>query len=357
MNTNNDLRGFNPHETEELVKALGFDAYRGRQVFGWVHQQQAAEWDEMTNIPRPLRQQLAASAQISPLRTVRVQEADRGHTKKYLFELEDNRRVETVLMRYSGRENRDRNTVCVSSQVGCAMGCAFCATGLGGWERNLTPGEIAGQVLEINRELRKKEPGAKVTNIVLMGMGEPLLNYDYVLKAVTLFNEPAGLNIGYRRMTLSTCGIVPGIRRLAGEGLPLVLAVSLHAAQDELRDRLMPVNRRYPLAELMTACRDYMAQTGRRITFEYALIAGVNDRPADARDLAGLVKNLTANINLIPVNPVPEQGFRRPDKAQIEDFARRLEKLGVPAVIREERGAEIQAACGQLRKRSSKHEI
>lgn len=344
-----DLRDLDLAEMEKLIKELGAAPYRARQLFAWVHGRGTGNFEEMTDLPRSLRQALAGQSHISqPVPGRRVVSAD-GLTRKYLLSLPDGQAVETVLMLYRRRTARNRVTACISSQVGCGLACRFCATGEVGFLRNLRPGELVGQVYFWNRELGSGGQKGRVTNVVYMGMGEPLLNYEAVLKSIRLLTHPLGLNIGHRRITLSTCGVVPGIYRLAGEGLPVRLAVSLHAADDDLRSRLLPINRRYPLAELLPACRYYAERTGRRVTFAYLLLAGVNDEPADARRLARLLREIPCKVNLIPFNAVAGKEFRRPAPQRVRSFATALASLGLEVSVREERGADIAAACGQLR--------
>jgi len=301
-----------------------------------------SEIDEMRNLPAALRAQLGGQFVVSGVKPVRSLRSEDGRTEKVVLQLADGQTIETVLMDYDGRR-----TVCVSSQVGCAVRCAFCATGLGGWTRNLSAGEIVQQVLYFARHLAPA--GQNVSNVVYMGMGEPLLNYDAVLRSIETLNDAAGYNLGARRVTVSTAGLVPGIERLAAEGLPVGLAISLHAPVDELRNRLVPVNRRYPLGRLIPACREYAAKTHRRVTFEYALIEGVNDAPAQADALAQLLRGLLCHVNLIPVNPVPELPYRPSPHESIVAFEQRLRERGINATLRVSRGADIQAGCGQLR--------
>ncbi|NPV27720.1 MAG: 23S rRNA (adenine(2503)-C(2))-methyltransferase RlmN [Firmicutes bacterium] len=353
MNLLPNLVGMSLEEIEQYLCGLGEQRYRAQQVFEWIYQKGATSFAEMSNLPLALRTRLASEAQLILPRIITTRTSAKADTVKYLLELSDGQRVETVLMRYSLDLARDRKTICVSSQVGCPIGCPFCATGQSGFVRNLSVGEIVGQVLTIKRDelvktgSSKREPG--ITNIVFMGMGEPLLNYTALLKSIRLLNHPRGLNIGMRRITVSTAGVVPRIRDLAIENLSITLAVSLHAANDRLRDRLVPLNRKYPLRMLITACREYSEQTGRRVTFEYALINGVNDRPADVADLSCLLKGMLANINVIPINPITGADFVR--STRVRDFVRELNQAGVSAVVREERGTDIEAACGQLRAR------
>lgn len=292
----------------------------------------------MSNLPRTFRQELTGEWAVHGLREVRRQVSS-DRTEKYLLKLQDGESVEVVYI-----PELDRGTVCVSSQVGCALGCRFCATASSGFSRDLQAAEIVGQVLWVQR----RHP---VSNVVFMGMGEPLANFSEVVRAVRLLNEPAGMAIGMRRITISTCGLVPEIRQLASLGLQLGLAVSLHAADDGKRSQLMPINNRYPLSALLEACSDYIASTGRRITFEYALISGFNDSLSDAQTLCTLLRSMKCNVNVIPVNPAV-LGFRRPLDAAVSVFVDQLLKRGLNAVVRRERGTDIDAACGQLRCRS-----
>lgn len=337
-----DLKEMSPSEMRAFCERLGEQAYRARQVFRWVHGRGAVDWREMTDLPRALRERLARVAVIGRARVLERQE-DRGDgTVKLLLELADGETVETVLLRH-----RYGNSVCVSTQVGCRMGCAFCASTVGGLVRPLTAGEMAEQVLAIQRDLGAAE---RVSRVVLMGIGEPLENYDAVVKFLRLIHEPDGLGISYRNMTLSTSGLVPGIRRLAGEGLPVTLAVSLHAPNDELRSRLVPVSRRHPIAELLAACDEYAAQTGRRVTFEYALIDGVNDLPELARELGRLLQGRLCHVNLIPLNP-SGRGLAGSPPERVREFQEIVTRYGISTTVRRELGAGIDAACGQLRRR------
>ncbi|MGI9859863.1 23S rRNA (adenine(2503)-C(2))-methyltransferase RlmN [Moorella naiadis] len=347
MTTRIDLRGMLPAELEELAAGLGEKPYRGRQIFHWLHARRAREIEAMSDLPRAFRARLAARAELPAVQVLDRQVAADGQTRKLLLALADGQSIECVLMIYAGE--RRRRTVCLSSQVGCAMGCSFCATGQGGLQRNLTTGEIILQALALATELEEQESGGCITNIVFMGMGEPLHNYAAVLKAVRIFEDPTGWGVSHRRITISTCGIVPGIERLAGEKPPLELAVSLHAVTNELRTRLMPVNRRYPLERLIPACRRYAEGTGRRVTFEYALMAGINDRREDARGLAGLLGGMLAFVNVIPLNPVAGSRLRGVTPPAARRFVAWLQEAGLEAAIRESRGADIAAACGQLR--------
>ena len=321
---------------EQLAELLeGEPAYRSRQVWDGLHAR-VQRPEEMTELPATLRASLE-SALPSALHEVSRRTADGGQTTKWLWALHDGSRVETVLMHYP-----DRVTVCVSTQAGCAMACQFCATGQAGFQRHLTEGEIVEQVAVAMREARPR----RLSNVVFMGMGEPLANYDRVWAAVVRLNGSMGLSA--RHLTLSTVGIVPGIRRLATEALPVNLAVSLHAANDALRDELVPINRRYPLGVLAEACADYVAASGRRLSIEWALIDGVNDRGSDASELAGFARPLAAHVNLIPLNPTPGYPVVGSPAERVRRFRDQLSALGVNATIRATRGAEIDAACGQL---------
>jgi len=349
-----NLYGYSEEELYIMMESWGQPAFRARQIFSWIQEKNVESAGEMSSLPAGLRSRLEEEALFLP-RVITRQQSRNGETVKALLEMADGERVETVLMTYRRRSSRDRHTVCVSSQAGCAMNCPFCATGRGGLKRNLTRGEIVGQVARMNRILRETWPEEKVTNVVFMGMGEPLHNYEEVLGSIRLLGHPRGLNIGARRMTVSTSGLVPEIRRLAGEGLQLTLAVSLHAPEDSLRDTLVPVNRRYPLKELLAACRYYFEQTGRRVTFEYALIDGVNDSDEWAEKTGKLLQELRGNINLIPLNPIGEEGLNRSRRAR--SFGKILERFGLAVTIREEMGSDIDAACGQLRGKQGEESV
>jgi 23S rRNA (adenine2503-C2)-methyltransferase len=313
----------------------------------------------MTNLPPALRERLEAETDLRLLTPVAAEESLTGQTRKALFELRDGTSIESVLMDYY-----DRTTACISTQAGCGMGCTFCATGQGGLVRNLSAGEIVAQVIYFARQLREEQieranqvgeqaevPEHPVSNIVLMGMGESLANYDATWQAIETLTDDRGYNLGARRITLSTVGLVPGIRRLAGEGLAINLAVSLHAPDDELRNRLVPVNRRYPIHELMSAVREYIDATGRRVTFEYALIAGVNDSLEQARALARLLDGVLAHVNLIPLNPTPGSDLAPSPREQVDAFRQVLQQAGIATTVRMRRGIDIEAGCGQLRRR------
>lgn len=323
---------------------VGEPAYRARQVFDGLHQR-LLEPEEMTELPKILRAHVA-SVLPPALSPIAESVSDDGQTIKWLWDLSGGAQVETVLMHYD-----DRSTVCVSTQAGCAMACGFCATGQAGFERHLSAGEIVEQVVRAARRSRL-DGGRRVGNVVFMGMGEPFANYDNVWAAVERLHD--GVGISARRLTLSTVGIVPGIRRLATERLPVNLAVSLHAANDSLRNELVPINRRYPLSSLAEACRQYLAAKGRRLSFEWALIDGINDRLSDARELADYARPLRAHVNLIPLNPTPGWPTRGTPPRGVRAFRDRLVSVGVNATVRRNRGTEIDAACGQLR---ANHEV
>ncbi|MDX9872197.1 MAG: 23S rRNA (adenine(2503)-C(2))-methyltransferase RlmN [Clostridia bacterium] len=342
-----DIRGMLPEELRELLHEAGEKPYRAAQVFGWIQDKAVQSFSEMKNAGDKVSDFLAKRTQLQPLKLVRERISSDG-TRKYLWALQDKSLIETVLMRHGGDKTRNRNTLCLSTQVGCGMGCSFCATGTLGFIRNLEAGEIVAQVLDVTRQRAAEEEGFKVHNLVYMGMGEPLLNLSAVLKSIKILNNSAGQNIGIRRITVSTCGLAPQIEQLAEEELDIVLAVSLHAPTNDLRDRMMPVNRRYPLERLLAACRRYIEKTGRRVTFEYALIKGLNDSPAQAKELAALLAGLKANVNLIPINTHANNTFKRPHPAGVQGFLRLLQNQGLHAVIREEKGGDIEAACGQL---------
>ncbi|MEG6615240.1 23S rRNA (adenine(2503)-C(2))-methyltransferase RlmN [Peptococcaceae bacterium 1198_IL3148] len=338
-----NLRDLNLQEMEALIVDLGEQKFRAKQICQWILQHGVTDFDQMTNIGKGLRQKLQDVAYLGGLEVLARQTASSGDTVKYLFGYPDGEAVESVLMRHSyGR------SACVSTQVGCRMGCRFCASTIAGVVRNLSSGEIYDQVLAIQRDSQER-----VSHVVLMGSGEPLDNYEQTIKFIRNIAEPYGLNISYRHLTLSTCGIVPGIKKLAQEKMAITLAVSLHAPNDQLRNQIMPINRRYPLSQLIPACKEYVEITGRRITFEYSLMKGVNDGVTHADELGQLLKGMLCHVNLIPINPVKERGFERTASPQIMQFQKNLERHGVTATVRKEMGADIDAACGQLRRRVS----
>jgi 23S rRNA (adenine2503-C2)-methyltransferase len=329
-------------QLQERLAGLGAPAWRARQVYDWAYDKKVTSWEGMKNLPGSLVSQLGETLPFATMKPVKEQVTDNGDTYKTLYETFDGQFVETVLMLYP-----DRATVCVSCQVGCAVGCAFCATGLGGLMRNLTAGEIVQQTVDAAR--RAGELGRSLTNLVMMGMGEPLQNYTDTMRFIEIIHDPRGLNFGARRITISTSGIVPRIDALASEPYQVNLAVSLHAPNDELRSQLVPINKRYPIAELLAACDRYSEKTGRRISFEYALMNGVNSSDEIARELGQLLRGRLCHVNVIPFNPVEVLEFERPDPAGIERFAEVLRESGIPTTVRYSRGVEIDAACGQLR--------
>lgn len=341
-----DLKSMTRAELRSFLERLGEPGYRADQVFRWLHARAVTSFAAMTDLPKELRARLEDEAVITELRVLERQEDAADGTVKFLLGLPDGEAVEAVILRY-----RHGITVCVSTQVGCRMGCLFCASTVGGLVRNLTAGEMVEEVLVAERHLRAEGSG-RVSRVVLMGIGEPLENYDAVLRFIRLIHEPAGLGISYRHVTLSTCGLVPEMRRLAGEGLPITLAVSLHAPNDEVRARLMPVARRYPVTEVVAAGAEYAERTGRRVTFEYALVEGVNDLPELARELARLLRGVLCHVNLIPLNP-SGRGLRGSPPERVRAFKEALERFGIPVTVRRELGAGIDAACGQLRRRAA----
>lgn len=335
------LYDFNYEQIQEFALEQGWKKFRGHQIFQWLYRSRVKEIDEMSNLSKETRELLKENFLISPL-TLREKQVARDGTTKYLFALSDGSLIESVLMQFDYGKS-----VCVTSQVGCNMGCAFCASGLTRKQRDLTSGEMVAQVLYIQQELDAKEE--RVSHIVVMGTGEPFDNYDNVMNFLATVNHDRGLAIGARHITISTCGIVPRIDVFAQEHTQYNLAISLHAPNDELRSRLMPINRAYPLSELMAALDRYGAENNRRLTLEYILLRGVNDQPVHARQLAALIGRRNAYVNLIPYNAVDEKGFQGVDHAAAMVFYDQLMKLGVRCTIRKEHGSDIDAACGQLR--------
>ena len=338
-----DIKSMTLPKLRDFLQSMGEPAFRGKQVFSWLSRG-VASFDEMSNLPLSLRQRLGERCALTVPKVARKQTSARDGTIKYLWELADGNRIESVLMRY-----RHGNTVCVSSQVGCRMGCAFCASTIAGKVRDLTPGEILDQVI-----FTQKDAGVPISNIVLMGIGEPMDNLDAVLKFLELVNHPDGLNIGMRHISLSTCGVLPGIRRLAELAPQLTLSVSLHAPDRETRSRLMPVNRAYDVEELFAACHDYFEKTGRRISFEYAMIDGMNDQDWQADLIAKRLRGMPGHVNLIPLNDVEESPYR--PSRRTAAFQKRLESHGITATVRRSLGGDIDAACGQLRRKAEKGE-
>ncbi len=368
-----DIKSLTREELEAQFKSWNEPAYRVTQLLEWLYARRAANWDAMTNLPKPLREKLRNHFSLRTLELIRKQGAQ-DTTQKFLWKLADGALIESVLIPANPAlygEASDRHTLCISTQVGCAYGCKFCASGLDGWKRNLMPDEIVEQVVAFERlrpqftvhspqseggvDSRLKTADSRlVDNVVVMGMGEPLANYEHLLKALKILNAPWGGGIGARKITISTSGLAPQIRRLAAEPLQFRLAISLHGATDEIRNRIMPVNRKHPLKELIAACEQYQLQRGRMLTFEYILIAGVNDAVAQAAPLAALAKKLFAKVNLIPYNKVEGLPWERPDETVCEAFLRALEKQKVTATLRREKGRDIEAACGQLRLKTEK---
>ncbi len=379
-----DIKSLSREELAATLAQWNEPGYRTGQILRWLYAGRVSAWDAMSNLPQALRQRLAAEYSLHALELVRMQGA-RDTTRKFLWRLRDHSLIESVLIPANPAlygDPSDRQTLCVSTQVGCAYGCRFCASGLAGFKRNLTPDEIVEQVLAVERwhdkegaadvrpdaaaPDRSEAPdtdsappaghprGRLISNLVVMGMGEPLANYDHLMKALRLLNAAWGGGIGARKITISTSGLAPEIRRLADEPLQLRLALSLHAGSDEVRNRLMPVNRKYPLKEVIGACDYYQERKGRLITFEYILIAGINDTLPEARRVAVLARRLHAKINLIPYNPVEGLDWKRPAETAQEAFLAELTRLGVAATLRREKGGDIDAACGQLRLRTER---
>jgi 23S rRNA (adenine2503-C2)-methyltransferase len=370
-----DIKSLTREELEAQFKSWAQPVYRVAQLLDWLYARRVTTWDAMTNLPKTLREKLRESFSLQTLELVRKQ-GSHDTTQKFLWRLHDHSLIESVLIPANPAlygEASDRHTLCISTQVGCAYGCKFCASGLDGWKRNLTPDEIVEEVLAVerwhvgqsrveSRESSAEMSGARhstldprlINNIVVMGMGEPLANYDNLLKALKILNAPWGGGIGARKITISTSGLAPQIRKLAQESMQFRLAISLHGATDETRNRIMPVNRKYPLKELIAACEDYQHEKGRMITLEYILIAGVNDSLDQTKPLAALARKLYAKINLIPYNKVEGLEWERPSEEVCEKFLAALEKEKAIATLRREKGGDIDAACGQLRLRTEK---
>lgn len=334
-----DIKSLNYDELADYIVSIGEKKFRAAQLYSWMHEKLACSYDEMTNISDKLKKVLKENTLYTCLEPVRVQESQIDGTKKYLFRLYDGNLIESVFMRY-----HHGNSVCISSQVGCKMGCRFCASTLNGCVRNLEPSEMLDQIYRI-----QSLTGERVSNIVIMGSGEPMDNYDNVVKFLGLINSDKGLNISQRNITVSTCGLVPRIKQLAELKLQITLAISLHAPNDELRKTMMPIAYTYSIEQIMDACRYYLSQTARRISFEYSLVKGVNDSPECARQLIKLVHGMNCHINLIPVNPIKERDYEQSEKNSIHNFKEILEKAGVNVTIRREMGRDIDGACGQLR--------
>ena len=335
-----DIKSQDLPELKKTVEGLSEKPFRANQIYEWLHKKQADSFQEMTNLSVSLREKLERNCQIVSLKVLEVQTSKLDGTQKYLFALPDGNVVESVLMKY-----HHGNSVCISSQVGCKMGCRFCASTIGGWTRNLLPSEMLDQVYKIQKLSKER-----VSNVVVMGTGEPLDNYDNLLRFIRMLSDEKGLHISQRNITVSTCGIVPRMYDLAQEDLQITLAISLHASNQQKREQLMPIARKYSLDELMKACRNYFEKTGRRLTFEYSLVGGENDSQEDAEELAHLIKGLNCHVNLIPVNPIKERSYVQSDKKVIANFQNKLEKYQINVTIRREMGRDIDGACGQLRK-------
>ncbi len=340
-----DIKGLLHDELQTKLAALGEPPYRADQVLQWVYEKQAESFEQMSNLPAALREKLAGSFELCAVRSVRTRSST-DTTEKFLFELRDHSLIETVLIPATPglTTSSDRHTVCVSTQVGCAYGCKFCASGLDGVKRNLTAAEIVDQVMAVRRITDQR-----ITNLVIMGMGEPLANYDNLMRALRIFNAPWALGIGARKITVSTVGLVPRIKQLADDPMQFRLAVSLHGATDEVRERIMPVNKKHPLQELLAACDYYVNTKKRMMTFEYILIEGVNDTLDQAHKLGAIAGRLPAKVNLIPYNPVEGLPWKRPDRDRCKMFQHTLKSHGVTTTLRIEKGTDINAACGQLR--------
>lgn len=336
-----DLRSLTLEELKTDLAEHGEKAFRAGQIYDWVHKKCAASVEEMTNLSKQLRENLKEWYEFEEFEIARCQISQIDGTRKYLFALSDGNMIESVLMRY-----KHGNSVCISSQVGCRMGCAFCASTLDGLVRNLTAGEMLGQIYRIEHDT-----GERVANVVVMGSGEPMDNFDNIVKFIGMLTDKNGLNISQRNITVSTCGLVPRMKELAEKQFQITLALSLHATTDERRRTLMPIANRYSIEELMEACKYYFDKTGRRITFEYSLVSGVNDSEEEATRLAALAGPVHAHVNLIPVNPIKERNFLPSDQKRIRAFQNKLEKNGINVTIRREMGRDIDGACGQLRRK------
>ena len=344
MDKRTDIKSLNQKELTSYIEGLGEKKFRAKQLYEWMHVHLARDYDEMKNIPNSLKDKLKETADYVSLQQRDCQISKEDGTRKYLFELSDGNFVESVMMRYE-----HGISVCVSSQVGCKMGCRFCASTLDGWLRNLTPSEILDQIYSIQRH-----SGERVSHVVVMGTGEPLDNYDNLLKFISLLTDENGLHISQRNITVSTCGIVPRIYDLANEHLQITLALSLHASSQKKRLALMPIANKYDIHEVLEACEYYFKETGRRMSYEYSLIAGQNDREEDARELIDFFAHKNCHINLIPVNPIKERDYKSSDKGAVLAFKNKLEKNGINVTIRREMGRDIDGACGQLRRRHMK---
>ena len=344
-NSKIDIKSMNLVELTEFVASIGEKAFRAKQLYQWLHVKQVYAFDDMTNLSKAFREKLNEVSFITDLKQEQVQISQIDGTRKYLFLLEDGNVIESVLMRY-----KHGNSVCISSQVGCRMGCRFCASTLDGLVRGLRPSEMIDQIYKIGQDI-----GERISNVVVMGTGEPMDNYDNLLQFITLLTDENGLNISQRNLTVSTCGIVPRMRQLADEKLSITLALSLHASNQKKRLELMPVANKYDIHDVIDACKYYFDQTGRRVTFEYSLVGGVNDTDEDARELSQLIHGMNCHVNLIPVNPIKERDYVQSNAAVIAAFKNKLEKNGINVTVRREMGRDIDGACGQLRKRYIDH--
>ncbi len=336
----NDIMSMTSVEIEELLESIGEKKFRAKQIFEWIHSKGVLEYDLMTNLSKDLREKLMGKTSLIKPKILEKHVSKEDKTTKYLIELQDSHIIESVLMRH-----KYGNTVCISSQIGCHMGCTFCASTIDGLIRNLTPGEMLAQIYLIQEDL-----GERISGVVVMGSGEPLEKLDVTVRFLTLINDPKGQNIGQRHITVSTCGLVPQIYELADLGLQITLAISLHASNDAMRRRTMPIANKYSINEIMESCRYYIKKTNRRITFEYALIEGVNDNKEDAYELAEVLKGLLCHVNLIPVNEIKERDYKHSKRQSIEAFAKVLTGRGIETTIRKTLGSDINAACGQLRR-------
>ncbi len=339
--TKTDILSMDLEQLQQLMKQWGEPKFRAKQIFAWLHEKQVTDFAQMTNLSQTFREKLQTETKISALDMVEKLVSKEDGTRKYLFALENGSVIESVLMQYDYG-----NTVCVSTQAGCRMGCRFCASTLDGVERSLTAGEMLSQIYQIQKDL-----GQRISGVVLMGSGEPLDNYENVLRFIKLLNDPMGQNMGQRHMTLSTCGLIEKMYDLAEKQLQITLAVSLHAPNDEIRKQIMPVAKANPMDKLLQACQAYTDKTKRRLTFEYALMQGVNDSDECARELAHRLRQMLCHVNLIPMNPVKERAYTKTSKAQVQRFAAILQQNGVETTIRRKLGSDIDAACGQLRRR------
>lgn len=335
-----DVKSFTIKELTEYLKEKEIPAFRGKQIYQWMHQKLAGSFEEMTNLSKELRNRLEEECTMVPLKLEDKLISSVDGTRKYLFQMEDGNVIESVLMKY-----KHGNSVCISSQAGCRMGCRFCASTLDGLSRNLTAGEMLNQVYEIQRDT-----GERISNVVVMGSGEPLDNFDNLVRFIELLSDEGGLHISQRNITVSTCGLVPEIRKLADKGFQITLALSLHAPNDEVRKALMPIARKYSLREVLESCTYYFERTGRRLTFEYSLVKGVNDNQGEARELSRLLKGMNGHVNLIPVNPIKERDFKQSNTEAIIEFKKILENNRINVTIRREMGRDINGACGQLRR-------